>query len=105
MARMGFEDAERAIALVQQLDLSREVLDAVAHAASPDLALETLTRLAAVDRGVLPALRSDELLRRRLCAVLGASAALGDHLVRHSARLEADRVAGRARCPTELRPP
>ncbi len=85
MARMGFEDAERAIALVQQLDLSREVLDAVARAASPDLALETLTRLAAVDRRVLPALRSDELLRRRLCAVLGASAALGDHLVRHSA--------------------
>ncbi len=84
MARMGFEDAELAIALTQQLDLSREVLAAVAAAASPDLALATLARIAAVDRALLPALRSDELLRRRLCAVLGASAALGDHLARHS---------------------
>ena len=32
------------------------------------------------DPSVLPALRQDELLRRRLCAVLGASAALGDLL-------------------------
>ena len=83
MARMGFEDAERAIALTQQLDLTREVLGAVAAAASPDLALETLARLVAVDRKVLAALRTDELLRRRLCAVLGASAALGDFLTRH----------------------
>ena len=44
MARMGFEDAPLAIALTQQLDLSREVLDAVATAASPDLALATLAR-------------------------------------------------------------
>jgi glutamate-ammonia-ligase adenylyltransferase len=83
MARMGFEDAELAIALTQQLDLSREVLGAIGAAASPDLALATLARLAEVDRTVLPALRNDELLRRRLCAVLGASAALGDHLARH----------------------
>ena len=82
---MGFEDAGRAIALLQQLDLSREVLTAVGQAASPDLALETLARLADADRSVLAALRVDLLLRRRLCAVLGASAALGDHLVRHSA--------------------
>ena len=84
MARMGFEEADRSIALVQQLDLSREVLEAVAQAAAPDLALETLARLVDVDRSVLTALRDDEVLRRRLCAVLGASAALGDHLVRHS---------------------
>jgi glutamate-ammonia-ligase adenylyltransferase len=85
MARMGFEDAERAIALTQQLDLSREVLGAVAAAASPDLALETLARLVAEDRSLLAALRGDELLRNRLCAVLGASAALGDFLTRHPA--------------------
>jgi glutamate-ammonia-ligase adenylyltransferase len=85
MARMGFEDAERAIALTQQLDLTREVLGAVAVAASPDLSLETLARIAAVDRSVLTALRRDELLCHRLCAVLGASAALGDFLTRHTA--------------------
>ncbi len=35
MARMGFEDAPLAIALTQQLDLTREVLEAVAAAAAP----------------------------------------------------------------------
>ncbi len=83
MARMGFEDAEKAIAITQQLDLSRDVLEAVAQAASPDLALATLSRIVDVDRSILAALREDELLRSRLCAVLGASAALGDHLTRH----------------------
>ncbi len=85
MARMGFEDAERAIALTQQLNLGQDVLAALATAASPDLAIAALARIAEVDRAVLSAMRSDALLRRRLCAVLGASAALGDHLARHSA--------------------
>jgi glutamate-ammonia-ligase adenylyltransferase len=84
MARMGFEDAPLAIALVQHLDLSHEVLDAVAATASPDLALATLNKLVDNDPSLMPALRQDELLRDRLCAVLGASAALGDHLTRHT---------------------
>ncbi len=84
MARMGFEDAPLAIALTQQLDLSRDVLDAISVAASPDLALATLARIAETDRSLMPALRQDALLRHRLCAVLGASAALGDHLTRHA---------------------
>ena len=83
MARMGFEDADTAIALTQALELDQDVLTALAHAASPDLALATLARMSEVDRSVLGALRTDALLRRRLCAVLGASAALGDHLSRH----------------------
>ncbi len=82
MARMGFEDADLAITLAEQLDLGPDVLGAVALAAAPDLALATLARIADADPGVLEALRTDELLRRRLCAVLGASAALGDHLTR-----------------------
>jgi glutamate-ammonia-ligase adenylyltransferase len=83
MARMGFEDAPLAIALTQHLDLSRELLDAVAEAASPDLALATLNRIVEKDPSLMPALRQDPVLRRRLFAVLGASAALGDHLTRH----------------------
>ena len=84
MARMGFEDAAAALALTRKLGLADEVLAAVAQAAKPDLALSTLARLAEADPEVLVALRTDELLRHRLCAVLGASAALGDHLCRRS---------------------
>ncbi len=64
------------------------VLDALAGAADPDLALTALARLS--DRAgeqdaaeMRAALRAEPGFRKRLAAVLGASAALGDHLVRH----------------------
>ncbi len=60
MARMGFEDAPLAIALTQQLDLSRDVLDALAEAASPDLALATLARIVGRRPLRLAALREDD---------------------------------------------
>ncbi|HWG98338.1 MAG TPA: bifunctional [glutamine synthetase] adenylyltransferase/[glutamine synthetase]-adenylyl-L-tyrosine phosphorylase [Pilimelia sp.] len=61
------------------------LLAALSDAADPDLALRQLCRLveAAARTGVpdpRPELRRDAGLRRRLFAVLGASAALGDHL-------------------------
>ncbi len=58
------------------------VVDAFALAADPDLALTALTRIPD-DGGMMAALRHDPGLRTRLIAVLGASAALGDHLARH----------------------
>ncbi|MEV1289291.1 bifunctional [glutamine synthetase] adenylyltransferase/[glutamine synthetase]-adenylyl-L-tyrosine phosphorylase [Micromonospora sp. NPDC049679] len=65
-----------------------EVLTTLSRAADPDLALRQLHRLveaerrAGVDGSVLMiALCADAGLRRRLIAVLGASSALGDHLV------------------------
>ncbi|MGA3564030.1 bifunctional [glutamine synthetase] adenylyltransferase/[glutamine synthetase]-adenylyl-L-tyrosine phosphorylase [Melissospora conviva] len=68
-----------------------ELLTALARAADPDLALRQLHRTveaerrhhAAADGGspLLAAMRRDPGLRRRLVAVLGASSALGDHLV------------------------
>ena len=77
-----------------------ELLAALSRAADPDLALRQLHRLVEaerrarrpvaaggadrrVDRSVrlLDALHDDPGLRRRLVAVLGASSALGDHLV------------------------
>ncbi len=60
------------------------VLQALAAAADPDLALAALTRLAPGD-GLRRALRADPALRDRLTSVLGVSAALGDHLTRHPA--------------------
>ncbi|SCL70660.1 bifunctional [glutamine synthetase] adenylyltransferase/[glutamine synthetase]-adenylyl-L-tyrosine phosphorylase [Micromonospora chersina] len=64
-----------------------ELLAALSRAADPDLALRQLHRLVEAERrtgaepGLLDALAADPGLRRRLVAVLGASSALGDHLV------------------------
>jgi glutamate-ammonia-ligase adenylyltransferase len=66
-------------------------LTALADSADPDLALFGLVRLFEAMDGVpdadrdhlVVALGEDGLVRRRLFAVLGSSAALGDHLARH----------------------
>ncbi|WP_430789777.1 bifunctional [glutamine synthetase] adenylyltransferase/[glutamine synthetase]-adenylyl-L-tyrosine phosphorylase [Actinoplanes sp. G11-F43] len=65
------------------------LLDALSKAADPNLALRQLHRIAeSAGRGdesraaeMLAALGADHGLRRRFLAVLGASSALGDHLV------------------------
>ena len=88
LARLGFADAARAERLLSQdLALDPEGADAgllasLAASADPDLALITLSRIT-LSGDLLTALRADAGLRSRLTAVLGASAALGDHLARH----------------------
>ena len=88
LARMGFADAVRAERLLSEdLALDAEGADAdllasLAAAADPDLAMVMLSRMP-LGGDLLAALRADAGLRSRLTAVLGASAALGDHLVRH----------------------
>jgi glutamate-ammonia-ligase adenylyltransferase len=119
LAAMGFVDTARAQVLIGELaldvgaagDESRglpdggpagdggdgadaQLLQALAAAADPDQALAALARMAP-DAELLQALRDNALLRERLVSVLGASAALGDHLSRHPAdwRLLADDAA------------
>ena len=88
LARLGFADPARAEQLVtMELGLGAdgedgELLDAIGAAADPDLALAALARMPR-DPELIAALREDEGVRSRLIAVLGASAALGDHLARH----------------------
>jgi [glutamine synthetase] adenylyltransferase / [glutamine synthetase]-adenylyl-L-tyrosine phosphorylase len=90
LARLGFADAARAERLVSEdLALDAEgadadLLAALAAAADPDLALVTLARMPRTAE-LTEAMRADAGLRSRLTAVLGASAALGDYLVRHPA--------------------
>jgi [glutamine synthetase] adenylyltransferase / [glutamine synthetase]-adenylyl-L-tyrosine phosphorylase len=106
---MGFADTARAEALISQLALEiggmggdgrglaegalpgdggegadAELLRELAAAADPDQALAGLARLEP-DAELRRALREDHELRERLVSVLGASAALGDHLSRHRA--------------------
>ncbi|WP_199421936.1 bifunctional [glutamine synthetase] adenylyltransferase/[glutamine synthetase]-adenylyl-L-tyrosine phosphorylase [Actinotalea solisilvae] len=100
LTRLGFTDTERAatllddadlVAVVGTLDEAAPLLEALAGVASPDDALLALTRLSAACRaageesrcGLRDVLAEPSTQRDRLLAVLGASAALADHLVRH----------------------
>jgi glutamate-ammonia-ligase adenylyltransferase len=107
LARTGFGDpttAERSLAMLGLSFEDSQVIEALAHTADPDLALSTLVRIAesagAKEWDELAAeLRSHDGLRRRLFAVLGASSALGDGLVRRTGdwRLLADDAVAKSR--------
>jgi glutamate-ammonia-ligase adenylyltransferase len=89
LARLGFADPARAELLIGDLAVDGgqaedSLIDALSTAADPDLALAALARLPR-DAELARALAEDPRLRGRLAAVLGASAALGDHLARHPA--------------------
>ncbi|GAA3697729.1 bifunctional [glutamine synthetase] adenylyltransferase/[glutamine synthetase]-adenylyl-L-tyrosine phosphorylase [Nonomuraea antimicrobica] len=100
LAKLGFADGAKAAQLVQESDAALDgILESLVDVADPDLALASLTRLVAREPTVADALRRDELLRSRLLALLGVSAALGEHLVRHhgEAALLAETGLGDAR--------
>ena len=92
LAAMGFTDTARAEALLTELGLAvgagdgpdELLLRALSGAADPDLALAALTRMVPGSE-LRRVLRADAEFRDRLVSVLGASAALGDHLSRHPA--------------------
>jgi glutamate-ammonia-ligase adenylyltransferase len=90
LARIGFDDpatAERSLDTLGFAAGGATLVEALSRTADPDLALATLLRLAEAGgskawQELADALRHHEGLRRRLLAVLGASSALGDALVR-----------------------
>ncbi len=90
--RIGFVDGAAAARGVERLgEAGRPLTDKLAATADPDAALAGLLRLAdALDertegagRAMLTEVADDEGTAMRLCSVLGASAALTHHLVRH----------------------
>jgi glutamate-ammonia-ligase adenylyltransferase len=94
LLRHGFTDASAAERLLDGPELAPlrndpVLLEALGATADPDLALRGLVRLLeaqqepAARRELLDTLISAKPLRDRLLGVLGASAALGDHLARH----------------------
>ncbi|HEY0773976.1 MAG TPA: bifunctional glutamine-synthetase adenylyltransferase/deadenyltransferase, partial [Nocardioidaceae bacterium] len=87
LARMGFRDADASVEALRRLGpAGDELVHLLAVAASPDQAAGYLADLAeAAEDGpvLLDALCDDEGLAMRLLLVLGASSALGDHLLRH----------------------
>lgn len=87
MLRHGFVDVDRALTELAELgSAGQELVAIIGRSAEPSSALTALVRLAdAVDDrdGLLSALAADEGTAMRLLSVLGASAALADHLVSH----------------------
>ncbi|WP_377271859.1 bifunctional [glutamine synthetase] adenylyltransferase/[glutamine synthetase]-adenylyl-L-tyrosine phosphorylase [Peterkaempfera sp. SMS 1(5)a] len=93
LARRGFTDPATALRLLGEPALGglagdTVLLDSLAATADPDLSLLGLSRLAEAlgaeeRRRLLDTLTTSKPLRDRLLGVLGASAALGDHLARH----------------------
>ncbi|WP_330304076.1 MULTISPECIES: bifunctional [glutamine synthetase] adenylyltransferase/[glutamine synthetase]-adenylyl-L-tyrosine phosphorylase [unclassified Streptomyces] len=94
LLRHGFTDPSAAERLLESDELEPirsdpVLLDALGATADPDLALLGLVRLVEVQDGhtaqreLLDTLIAAKPLRDRLLGVLGASAALADHLVRH----------------------
>ncbi|GAA3215453.1 bifunctional [glutamine synthetase] adenylyltransferase/[glutamine synthetase]-adenylyl-L-tyrosine phosphorylase [Actinocorallia longicatena] len=83
LARAGFTDTARAETALAEAGLSDPLLDALGGTADPDLALTGLMRMLERDPGLRGRLEEHHGFRDRLLAVLGVSAALGDHLVRH----------------------
>ncbi|MGH3587234.1 MAG: hypothetical protein ACRDQ0_13005, partial [Pseudonocardia sp.] len=87
LARLGFEDADASERALDRLgDAGEQLQGALAATADPDQAVDSLADLADVveDRAeFLRSLTEDEELAHRLLSVLGASSALGDHLLRH----------------------
>ncbi|HEX9066781.1 MAG TPA: bifunctional [glutamine synthetase] adenylyltransferase/[glutamine synthetase]-adenylyl-L-tyrosine phosphorylase [Streptosporangiaceae bacterium] len=88
LAALGFGDTAAALRVLTE-DIRLEVtgadapvVEALAGAAEPGLALAGLARLEP-DRALLTGLRADPDLRARLAAVLGTSTALSEHLRRH----------------------
>ena len=88
LARLGFADPAQAGRLVSaELGLDpdgagADLLEAIAGAADPDLALTALARMPR-EPELMMTLREEPEVRARLLAVLGVSSALGDHLARH----------------------
>ncbi len=86
LVRLGFQDSDAALASLERLGEAADPLLAMfSHTADPDLSLATLVRLVEVvaDGDALLAELDDEGTAMRLLCVMGASEALGDHLVRH----------------------
>jgi glutamate-ammonia-ligase adenylyltransferase len=87
--RIGFVDGPAAVRGIERLGGARKPLtDKLAASADPDAALEGLLRLVdaqseADGATMLTEVADDEGTAMRLCTVLGASAALTQHLVRH----------------------
>jgi glutamate-ammonia-ligase adenylyltransferase len=90
LARLGFADLETSRQRLAEFDAMTEpVIPSFAYAADPDQALLALCRLREQAPDRLASVLTDAAASARLVRVLGASAGLGDFLLRRPAQLDA----------------
>ena len=91
LARLGFAELSDAAASLSELagilDRPRDVLLEAQDAADPDAAVRGLLRVARRDPAPLRALLDDEVTRRRVWRVFGASEGLAEFFLRHPDQL------------------
>ena len=92
LARRGFADAQAAESILQRWELGDDeperLVDLVAQAADPDLALSGLDRLTEPVPDLPARLAESPVLARQLIMVLGGSSRLSQHLLAHPEHLE-----------------
>jgi hypothetical protein len=93
LARFGFVDLSGTIGKLDELvklvgDSGRSALASLGVAADPDQALVALLNLATAQPAKTKALLKKDDSARRLCALLGASTALTDFIMRHPEQLD-----------------
>lgn len=89
LARRGFADATAAVRILSEWEADQEyLLDLVADAADPDLALTGLDRLTETVPDLLNRLAGSRRLATHLVGVLGNSESLGRHLLAHPEHLD-----------------
>ena len=89
LARRGFVDVASGLRIIADWDPELEILvDLAAHSADPDLALGSLSRLGEVAPGALERIATTPTLARQLSRVLGASLALGQHVIAHPEQVD-----------------
>ncbi|CAB4615070.1 MAG: bifunctional [glutamine synthetase] adenylyltransferase/[glutamine synthetase]-adenylyl-L-tyrosine phosphorylase [Actinobacteria bacterium] len=93
LAKFGFVDLGGTITKLDELvklvgDSGRSALAAIGAAADPDQALVALLNLASAHPAKVKHLLKKDDSARRLCALLGASSALTDFVMRHPQNLE-----------------
>ena len=86
----GFLDPQRALGFLEELPGGAEAwAPDLGASADPDLALLAVIRLHEADPGLVGSAVDDPHVRRRLCAVLGASQWLGDYVIADPTRAPA----------------
>lgn len=108
LARFGFVDLTGTIGKLDQLvklvgDSGRSALAALGLAADPDQALVALLNLAEAQPAKTKSLLKKDDSARRLCGLLGASAALTDFIMRHPEHLDVFEKSQNLGTPEDLK--
>lgn len=94
LARLGFDEPDADQRCLRQLGWyeDNDVVSSLAEAPSPSLALHAIARIAEVSeddprradaRAFIETFGADPELRKRACAVIGLSSAMGEYVLRH----------------------